>query len=70
MFNPRGGVGGGTLKFSYMRRLGSFIVFKILNFNIFWVFTKMTIFGVWRICGYFLESSQNWTIFKGNFYAL
>ena len=40
-----GGGGGGTLIFSYIRRLGSFFGgFKILNFNIFWVFRKMNIF--------------------------
>ena len=35
---PSGGGGGGggvTLIFSYIRRLGSFLGFKILNFNIF-----------------------------------
>ena len=43
---PReGGGGGGTLIFSYIRRLGSFFGFKILNFNIFWVFRKMIIFS-------------------------
>ena len=31
---PREGGGGGTLIFSYIRRLGSFFGFKILNFNI------------------------------------
>ena len=29
---------GGTLIFSYIRRLGSFLGFKILNFNIFFFF--------------------------------
>ena len=29
------GWGGGTLIFSYIRRLGSFLGFKILNFNFF-----------------------------------
>ena len=33
---PRGG--GGTLIFSYTRRLGSFFGLKILNFNIFGYF--------------------------------
>ena len=28
-------MGGGTLIFSYIRRLGSFLGFKILNFNFF-----------------------------------
>ena len=34
---PRGGGGGGGggLIFSFIRRLGSFFAFKILNFNIF-----------------------------------
>ena len=31
---------GGTLIFSYIRRLGSFLGFKILNFNIFGGFQK------------------------------
>ena len=31
---------GGTLIFSYIRRLGLFFGFKILNFNIFWGFQK------------------------------
>ena len=32
--------GGGTLIFSYIRRFGSFLGFKILIFNIFWGFQK------------------------------
>ena len=36
---PCGG-GGGTLIFSYIRRLGSFFGFKILNFNIFGGFSE------------------------------
>ena len=35
-----GGGGGGTLIFSYIRRLGSFFWFKILKFNIFGGFQK------------------------------
>ena len=35
---------GGTLIFSYIRRLGSFLGFKILNFNIFWGFLKYEYF--------------------------
>ena len=31
---------GGTLIFSYIRRLGPFLGFKILNFDIFWGFQK------------------------------
>ena len=37
-YDPGGG--GGTLIFSYIRRLGSFFWFKILNFNIFLNFQK------------------------------
>ena len=33
-------VGGGTLKFSYIRRLGLFFGFKILNFNFLGGFRK------------------------------
>ena len=40
-----GGGGGGTLIFSYIRRLGSFLWFKILNFNIFGFFKKNYILG-------------------------
>ena len=42
--SARGG-GGGTLIFSHIRRLGPFLGFKILNFNIFGVFRKINIFG-------------------------
>ena len=31
---------GGTLIFSYIRRLGPFFGVKFLNFNIFWGFQK------------------------------
>ena len=44
-----GGGGGGTLIFSYICRLGSFLGFKILIFNIFWVFRKMNIFWSMKI---------------------
>ena len=35
-----GGGGGGTRIFSHVRRLGPFLGFKILNFNIFGGFQK------------------------------
>ena len=38
--------GGGTLIFSYIRKLGSFFGFRNLNFNSFWGFQKNNIFGV------------------------
>ena len=37
---PRDGGGGCTLIFSYIRRLVSFYLVQILNFNIFWGFQK------------------------------
>ena len=51
-------VWGGTLIFSYIRRLGPFFGLKILNFNIFEDFVDIY---VWSL--------QNWTIVKGRFYA-
>ena len=54
---------------------GHFLVFQILNFNIFRGFQKneyfwgyedfVDFFFFWRGGG----SSQNWTIFRGHFYA-
>ena len=44
--------GGGTLIFSYIRRLGSFFWFKILNFNIFGVFQIFFFFFFWGGGGY------------------
>ena len=53
-----------------MRRLGSFIWFKILNFNIFGGFQKNKYFlGYEDFVDICLGSSQNWTIFRGHFYA-
>ena len=37
---------GGTLIFSYISRLWSFFLFKILNFNIFGGFQKKKILGM------------------------
>ena len=60
MIEQMGSQGGGgiTLIFSYIRRLGFFGVFR-----------KMNIFGGMKILWIFLESSQNWTICRGHFYA-
>ena len=64
------GVGEGTLIFSYMRRLGHVLGFKILNFNIFGGFRKMNIFGGYEdFVDIFWGSSQIWTIFRGRFYV-
>ena len=66
MFAP-----GGTLIFSFIRRLGSiFGGFKILNFNIYFGFQKNKYYFVYEaFVDIFLGSSQNWTIFRGYFYA-
>ena len=49
-------VGGlGSLIFSYIGRLGSFLGFKILNFNIFFlVFRRINIFGDMKTLWIFL----------------
>ena len=55
-----GGGGGGTLIFSYIRRLGPFLGFKILNFNIFGGFQKNKYFlGYEDFVNIFGGSSQN-----------
>ena len=48
--------GWGTLIYSYiLRRLGPYFWLKILNFNLFGVFSKINVFGVmkilWIFCG-------------------
>ena len=54
------GGGGGTQIFSCIRRLGSF----------FFGFQKKKYFlGHENFVDIFFESSQNWTIFRGHFYA-
>ena len=46
--------GGGTLIFSYIRRLGSFFGGSKFEFQYFWGFSeKLIFFGVRRFCGYF-----------------
>ena len=67
--DPQGG-GGGTLIFSYIRRLGSLFGFKILNFNILLGFQKNKYFFRYEdFVDIFWGSSQNLTIFRGHFYA-
>ena len=64
---------GGYSDISYIRRLESFFCgggVKILNFNIFWGFQKNEYFwGYEDFVDIFWGSSQNWTIFRGHFYA-
>ena len=65
--NPR----GGTLIFSYIRRLGPFLGVKFLNFNIFGGFQKNEyFFGYEHFVDIFYGSSQNWTSFRGYLYVL
>ena len=53
---------GGTLIFSYIRRLGPFFWVQNSEFQYFLGFQKNEYFwGVFRFCGYFFGSSQNWT---------
>ena len=61
--------GGGSLIFSYIRRLGQSFGFKILNLNNFWVYRKINIFWGYKDLWIFLGSSQNWTIYRVHFYA-
>ena len=51
--------------FSYIRRLGSFFWFKILNFNIFWVFRKMNIFGGIKILWIFFGGHHKIGLYLG-----
>ena len=55
--------GRGTL-FSYIRRLGSFFGFNILNFNIFGGFQKNEYFCGMKELWILFGSSHNWTIFR------
>ena len=79
-FNPFSPRGVGTLIFSYIRRLGPFFGFKILNFNsseklIFLLFIYIFFFFFWGGGGVedfvdiILGSSQNWTSFRGHFHV-
>ena len=79
-FSPKGkadkalcpGWGGGVLWYFpiYFLRLGPSFGVQNLDFQYFGGFSEKWIFsGVWRFCGYFWGSSQNWTGFRGHFYA-
>ena len=58
--------GGGYSDIFNIRRLGSIFGVKNFEFQYFVGFSeKMNIF----FAGYFLGSSQNWTIFRGYFYT-
>ena len=63
--------GGGVLLY-FHSYVGSvhFFGFQILNFDIFGGFQKYKyFFGYENFVDIFLGSSQNWTIFRGHFYA-
>ena len=58
-------MGDGVTLCSYIRRLGSFFGFKILNFNILLGLQKNKYFlGYDDFVDIFMGSSQNWTIFR------
>ena len=67
-----GGGGGGTqiLSYMYIRRLVHFWGVQNFKISIFLgVFRKMNIFWGMKKLWIFLGSSQNWTTFRGHFYA-
>ena len=67
MLQPQG---GGTLIFSYIRRLGPFFGGQIFEFQYFLGFQKNeNFFGCENFVDIFLGSSQNWTSFRGYFYV-
>ena len=66
--DPQGG-GGGTLIFSYIRRLGPFFGGQILEFQYFLGFQKNEYFFGYENFVDILGSSQNWTSFRGYFYV-
>ena len=63
------GGGGGTLVFSCIQRLGSFFGVKNFEFHIFGSFQKKKIGGYKDFVDIFGGSSQNWTIFRDQFYT-
>ena len=70
MGSRAGGRGGGTLKFSYKRRLGLFFWVQKFEFQYFWGFQKKRIFlGYEDFVDIFFGSPQNWPIFRSHFYA-
>ena len=67
---PGGGGRGGTLIFSYIRRLGPFFWGQNFEFQYFLGFQKNKyFFGCEDFVDIFFGSSQNWTIFRGQIYA-
>ena len=59
-----------ALIFSYIRRLGTFFWVQNFDFQYFWGVSEKQIFlGYEDFVDIFWGSSQNWTIFRGHFYA-
>ena len=62
---------GGTLIFSYIRRLGSFLGVQNFEFQYFWGFSERFIFwGVLRFCGYFWGVITKLNYIKGSFLCI
>ena len=62
---------GCTLIFSFIRKLRSFFKVQSFEFQYFWGFQKNEYFlGCEDFVDDILGSSQNWTMFRGQFYAL
>ena len=67
------GGGGGTLIFSYIRRLWPFLGVQNFEFQYFGGFSKKKNWGgggYENFMDIFMGSSQNWTILRGHFYTL
>ena len=66
-----GGGGGGTLIFSYIRRLRSFVGFQNFEFQYFWglTFQKNEYFLGMKILKIFLSHHKIGLYIKGHFYA-
>ena len=61
---------GGTVIFPCIHRLGLFLGVQNFEFQYFWGFQKNKIFlGHEDFLDIYWVSSQNWTIFRGHFYA-
>ena len=68
-WTPEGG--GGTLIFSYIRRLGPFFGVQNFKFQYFLGFSEKNdiLWGMKILWIFFGGLSQKWTIFRGHFYA-
>ena len=61
---------GDTLIFSYIRRLGPFLLGSNFEFQYFWGFQRNEYFGVYEdFVDFFWGPSQKLTSFRGHLYA-